>query len=144
MATTETTESINVRYEPSSVAQPKNSAKRTTGLILLSLVVSPAAIYLDGGSSLTVAMNFLLWLNLLWIISVPLAIGYILRSQETRGMARPCRYRLWVRNGEGYAPHCKAIDTVVSTGENSPNAGATFNHQNRADVKLFKDLQATT
>jgi len=138
MPTMETTEAVNVRFQRSAVAVPKKSPWKTTGLILLSLVVSPMAVYLDGGSSLNVVLNFILWINLLWPISVPWAIGYVLRSDERRKMSRPWRYSLWVRHSEGYAPHSKVnTNEASSPGQDDSNAATA-----RADENPFCDSRA--
>ncbi|KAF2872207.1 hypothetical protein BDV95DRAFT_606761 [Massariosphaeria phaeospora] len=88
-----------------SVALPKNSVARIIGLLLLSLVIPPLALYLDGATSLTILIDALFYFTLLWPISAAIAFGYILRSKKRRNMSRPARYRLWVQNPPGTAPH---------------------------------------
>jgi uncharacterized membrane protein YqaE (UPF0057 family) len=127
----------------SAVALPKNSPAKTTGLILLSLIFSPLVVYLDGGSSMNVFINFIFWVNLVWLISIPWAIAYVLRSDERRKMSRPWRYRLWVRNGEGYPPHSKATtNKTASPGQGRPTAVTTFNHIDQAKETPFGDSKA--
>jgi hypothetical protein len=102
------TDAVELRPTRAAVVLPRNSPWVTIGLLLLSLVLSPLAIYLDGGSSVNVAINLVLYIHLLWWISIPWAFIFILRSRKKRNMSRPWRSSLWARNGEGLAPHPKA------------------------------------
>ncbi|KAF2191058.1 hypothetical protein K469DRAFT_720031 [Zopfia rhizophila CBS 207.26] len=90
-----------------TVALPPNSNGKTIGLLLLSLVCAPLAIYLDGATNFTILINLRLWMAL-FPFSVVHAWVYILRSEERRQMSRPARYRLRIRNPEGIPPHAQA------------------------------------
>ncbi|KAF2644887.1 hypothetical protein P280DRAFT_466150 [Massarina eburnea CBS 473.64] len=93
-----------VRTQPSSVALPKNSPGKAFGLIILSIFLPPLAIYLDGGSLLSVCLNFVVWINLV-LPSIIWSIVFVCRSRERRGMSRPARYSLWVKHEEGARPY---------------------------------------
>ena len=129
---------------PTAVASPKNTPAKSVGLVLLSLICSPLALYLDGASTVNVVINFILWLNLLWLISVPWAIGYVLRSEENRNMSRPWRYSLWVHNREGYAPHSRLSNNgTPSPKQTTSNADASYKHTDQAETNPFKDSRTT-
>jgi uncharacterized membrane protein YqaE (UPF0057 family) len=104
-----------VGIQPTCVALPKNSPRKTFGLIVLTIFFSPMAVYLDGGFNLAVWLNFILWFNLLWPISIACAIGYVLRSERSRKMSRPMRYSLWVRHPEGPQPHSQIVPSTKTS-----------------------------
>ncbi|KAF1959829.1 hypothetical protein CC80DRAFT_489909 [Byssothecium circinans] len=103
--------------EPAFVALPKNSPKKTVGLIILSIFLPWLAIYLDGGSLFNIIATFLVWLNFLGVPAIIWAIAYVLRPQSERGQSRPHRYSLWAMHRESARPHAQ----VLSATENSTN-----------------------
>lgn len=105
-----------------TIALPRNRIQTTIGLLLLSLVLPPLAVYLDGGSHSTVLLSILMC-YLGFLPAVVHAIFYVLRSRKRRMMSRPMRYRLWAFHSPAVAKQIAEsvpID-VVSGGKQTPD-----------------------
>lgn len=118
-----------ITTEQLSVALPERRKRDIPWLLTLAFFVPPLAVYLDGASQQTYMAILWIWIwgILFWIplpIAMVWAIVYIFRSSDSRQMARPARYRLWVQRPPGKKPFEQAPSPPGDNPTSPPPGGA--------------------
>lgn len=95
------------------VALPESSAKRKIGLILLSMVASQLALYLDGASKFNIIANLAISLLARWYTAHPRAVIDILRPPAKRKTSTQTRRSLKRRFAVGCGRYSRLYRVVT-------------------------------